>query len=179
MSSGRKTLHEIDSAISKARKQVAQASELPGRASAALADVSRKQAASYSEIAKLRLELIDKGEGGELGYVDRQAAKLLAAHEKEEARLAKKADASLAKIDKLEAERRAQETVVEKAVEAYDKAAEACQKKLVVDPDYIALLTAVETAEATTERADAKQALAAEDVEEKGCLLYTSPSPRD
>ena len=175
MASGRKTLHEIDRAISKARKQVAQASELPGRASAALADVSRKQAASYGEIAKLRLELIDKGEGGELGYVDRQAAKLLAAHEKEEARLAKKADASLAKIDKLEAERRAQETVVEKAVEAYDKAAEACQKKLVVDPSYIALLKAVETAEATTERADAKQALAAEDVEEKGAAYRNDP----
>ncbi|NNC38013.1 MAG: hypothetical protein HKO02_11185 [Hyphomonadaceae bacterium] len=175
MASGRKTLHEIDKAIAKARTQLAKASELPKRASAALADVSRKQAASYGEIAKLRLELLDQGEGGDLGYVDRQAAKLMNAHEKEEARLAKKADASLAKIAKLEAERRAQESVVEKAVDAYDKAAEATQKKLVADPDYIALLTAVETAEATTERADAKQALAEEDVEEKGAAYRNDP----
>ena len=175
MASGRKTLHEIDKAIAKARAQVSQASELPRRASAALADVSRKQAASYSDIAKLRLQLIDEGAGGELGYVDRQAAKLLGAHDKEEARLAKKADASLAKITKLEEERRAQETVVEKAVDAYDKAAEACQKKLVADPEYIALLTAVETAEATSDRAAAKQALAEEDVEEKGATYRSDP----
>jgi len=99
----------------------------------------------------------------------------LQAHDKEEGRLAKKADASLAKIAKLEDERRAQETVVEKAVDAYDKAAEACQKKLVVDPEYITLLTNVETAEATTERAAAKQALAEEEVEEKGALYRSDP----
>lgn len=114
MASGRKTLHEIDRAIAQARANVSQASQLPGRASAALADVSRKQAASYEHIARLRLELIEKGSGGELGYVDRQAAKLLKAHEKEEGRLVVKADASLAKITKLEDERRAQESVVEK-----------------------------------------------------------------
>jgi hypothetical protein len=175
MASGRKTLHEIDRAIAKARKNVAEASELPRRASAALAEVSRKQAASYAEIAKLRLELIEKGAGGDLGYVDRQAAKLLQAHDKEENRLAKKADGSLAKIAKLEDERRAQETVVEKAVDSYDKAAEACQKKLVKDPEYIELLTAVETAEATTERADAKQVLAEEEVEEKGAPYRNDP----
>jgi hypothetical protein len=175
MASGRKTLHEIDRAIAQARANVSQASQLPGRASAALADVSRKQAASYEHIARLRLELIEKGSGGELGYVDRQAAKLLKAHEKEEGRLVVKADASLAKITKLEDERRAQESVVEKAIDEYDRAAEACQKKLVADPDYIALLTAVETAEATTERASAKQALAEDEVEEKGAPYRADP----
>ena len=176
MGSGLKALHDIDRAISKARKNVSEAAKLPQRASRALADVSRKQAAAYEGIAKLRLDLIESGkENGELGYVDRQAVKLLAAHDKEEGRLAKKADASLAKIDTLETKRRAQEKLVAGAVLAYDKAAEACQKKLVVDPDYIALLAAVETAEATTERASTKQELAQEDVETKGAPYRADP----
>ena len=176
MATGLKALHDIDRAISKARRNVSDAAKLPQRASRALADVSRKQAAAYEGIAKLRLDLIESGkDGGELGYVDRQAVKLLAVHDKEEGRLAKKADASLAKIDTLETKRRAQEKLVATAVDAYDKAAEACQKKLVADPDYIILLAAVETAEATTERADAKQELAQEEVETKGAPYRGDP----
>lgn len=175
MASGLKALHDIDRAIVKARKNVSEAARLPGKASNALAEVSRKKSLAYGDIAKLRLDLIEDGEGGSLGYVDRQAAKLLTAHEREEGRLITKADASLAKIAKIETDRRAQEKAVAKAVDAYDKKAESCQKSLVVDPEYIALLTAVETAEATTERASTKQMLSEEDVEEKGAPYRADP----
>ncbi|MEE9271997.1 MAG: hypothetical protein V3U57_01810 [Robiginitomaculum sp.] len=176
MTSGLKALHDIDHAIAKARKNVSEVSRLPSRASTALAEVSRKQASAYNSIAKLRLEMIEEGQGGgELGYVDKQAIKLLAAHEKEEARLLAKAEDSLAKITALEEQRRAQEANVEKAVTAYDKAAEACQHKLVKDEGYIALLMGVETAETTTKRARAKHGLAQEQVEEKGAPYRNDP----
>ena len=130
MASGLKALHDIDRAIATARAHVSQAAKLPGRASDALAEISRKQIAAYGDIAKVRLDVMEDGGGdGSLGYVDRQAAKLLTAHAKEEKRLMKKADASLAKITKLEDARRVQEKTVETAVNAYEKSADACQKK--------------------------------------------------
>ena len=176
MASGLKALHDIDRAISKARGSVSKAAKLPSQASSALADVSRKQLKAYESIAKVRLEMIEDGEGdGALGYVDRQAVKLLTAHEKEEQRLIEKADASLDKITALETARRAQEKTVEKAVLAYDKGAEACQNKLVINPDYIALINEAEDAEATTERAIAKQELAEGEVEEKGAPYRSDP----
>ena len=175
MSSGIKTLYKIDSAITKARGAVGEAARLPGRAANALAELNRKQVSAYENIAELRLELVEDGKGGELGYVDRQAAKLLKSHALEETRLGKKVDASLGKITKLETDRRTQEIQVASAVEAYDKAAEVCQKKLVKEPRYIDLLLAVETAEATTERAEAKQNLAEAEVEDKGAPYRNDP----
>ena len=169
MPSGLKTLHQIDAAIVQARANVSEASKLPGRVSAALADINRKRAKAYGHIAKVRLEDLDDGDApGDLGYVDRQAVKLLAAHEEEEARIGARIDDSLAVIAKIEADRRMQEKKVAAAIDAYDKTAQACQKKLIANPDYIALLTAVDTAEATTVRARAKQELAERETEEKG-----------
>ncbi len=168
MSSGIKTLYKIDNAIAKARGTVGEAARLPGRAANALAELNRKQVLAYENIAKLRMALVEDGKGGELGYVDRQVGKLLKSHALAEAKLVKKVDASLDKITKLEANRRAQEIEVANAVDAYDKAAQACQKKLVTDPHYIDLLLAVETSEAITERAEAKQSLAETEVKDKG-----------
>ena len=176
MASGLKALHDIDKAITTARAHVKQAALLPGRASDALAEVRRKRAKAYGDIAAVRLEIIEDGEGdGSLGYVDRQAEKLLTAHAKEETRLLKKADASLAKITKLEDARRAQEKLVETAIKAYEKAADACLKKLAKDADYLVLEQAEETAEATIHRARAKQELAEVDVTEKGEPYRSDP----
>ncbi|MCF6275978.1 MAG: hypothetical protein L3J05_09475 [Robiginitomaculum sp.] len=176
MATGLKALHDIDSAIGAARTQVSKAAKLPSRASEALADINRRQVSAYADIAKVRLEVIDDGESdGSLGYVDRQAAKLLAAHAKEETRLFKKADASLARITKLEIARRAQERTVDLAVKAFEKSAEACQRKLAKDPEYQALEAAEEATEATIYRAQAKQEVAEADVEEKGAPYRNDP----
>ncbi|HHL42152.1 MAG TPA: hypothetical protein ENJ42_00910, partial [Hellea balneolensis] len=169
MASGLRTLHNIDKAIAKARANMNAATKLPKRASQALAEVSRKQAQSYADIAKHRLSLIEDGDGPQsLGYVDRQAIKLLKAHEKEEARIEAKVEASLKKITDIEARRREQETKVKHAVQAYEKAAETTRKALIASPEYISMLSAAETAEATTERARAKYELAEANVKEKG-----------
>ncbi len=174
--SGLNALHEIDTAIAKARTNVAKAARMPGRAANALSEVSRKQAQAYGDIARVRLGIIDEGNSDEsLGYADRQAVKLLAAHAKEEARLFKKADVSLAKITKLEQARRVAEDLVEQAVTAYDKAAEDCRKKLLKDPDYFALMDAEDIAEAIIERARAKQELAEAELSEKGAPYRDDP----
>ena len=175
MTSGIKTLYKIDGAIAQARKTVSEAARLPGRASNALADINRKQVLAYENIAKLRLDLIEDGAGGSLGYVDRQAAKLLTAHAKEEVRIEKKADVSLNKISKLEDARRVQELKVSAAVKAYDKAALACQKELVTNLKYIELLNGVEIAESKTERAIAKQNLAETETMEKSAPYNSDP----
>lgn len=175
MASGIKTLHEIDRAIQKARKTVGDAAELPRRAASALADISRKQAALYEKIADLRLDILKDGQGGALGYVDRQAVKLLDEHAQEESRLLARAEASLVAITKLEQARRTQEKQVANAVDAYDKKAEACQKKLSSDAAYLTLLQAVENQEAITHRAEAKQNLAQSEVEEKGAPYKADP----
>ena len=176
MTSGLKALHDIDSAIREARSHVEKAAHLPGRAAQALADISRKQATAYADIAKVRLALIADGDNDDaLGYVDRQAAKLLTAHGKEETRLLKKADASTAKIAKLEDARRLQEKTVITAIKAYEKAADACQKKLAKDPAYQALEQSEERAETTVVRARSKQEMAQADVEEKGAPYRNDP----
>ncbi|MEE9347268.1 MAG: hypothetical protein V3U82_03670, partial [Robiginitomaculum sp.] len=144
MVSGLKTLHSIDRAIIKARGQVSGAAKLPARISGALMDVRREQAAALGSIARLRLELIGAGHAeDDLGYVDRQAAKLLAAHADQEARMALQAQKYGEQVSALETARRTQEMVVEKAVLAYDKAALACQKKLLKDAGYLDKITEV------------------------------------
>ena len=166
--SGLQTLHDIDRAIAKARGAVNEVSVLPTRASDALAAVRRKQAEAYAQIAKDRLDLIEEGGGGTLGYVDRQAEKLLAAHAEEETRIAARIEDSLAAIESLETERRAAETQVLSAVTAYDKAAALAEAKILKDADYQAKIETVATLEATVARAEQKLTLAREDETEKG-----------
>ncbi|HFB54351.1 MAG TPA: hypothetical protein ENJ46_00385 [Hellea balneolensis] len=176
MVSGRKALHDIDRAIATARAQLVEAAKLPARASSALADISRKRAVAYGEIAKLRLGLLERGSTAEdLGYVDRQAEKLLKAHAKEEQRAETKAEAARAKIAELEELRRAQEMHVAHAVDAYDKGATASQKKLEADPDYQALIEKAQKAGDMVERARAKYEMSVKDVEEKGAPYRNDP----
>lgn len=176
MTSGLQTLHDIDKAIAKARRAVHDASQLPHRVSRAMADVQRKQNTSYTAIARLRLGALDEGIAGEeLGYVDRQAEKLLDAHDEAQEKLSQDVDESSAAIAQLETERRSQEKIVAKAIEAYDKSAAACQAKLTGDPAYIAQLDQMETAESMVARAEQKLNVAREDEAGKGAAYETDP----
>lgn len=175
MKSGLQTLHEIDTAISKARKSVSKASEYPKRTADAMVDIRRKQTLAYDQIAKERLDLIDDGDGGDLGYVDRKAEKLLSAHSKEQAKAASRLDKAVAKIEKLEAERRAAEKDVQNAVDAYDKAAALAEKEILGDMAYMAALDRVEQAESTVIRAAEKLEMARQDETEKGTPYRNDP----
>ncbi len=175
MPSGLQTLHDIDKAIAKARRAVTEASALPKRAANALAETERQRAAAYAQIAKDRIALIETGEGGELGYVDRQAEKLLKAHEDEEARLSETIEASLSLVTELEAKRRTQEGGVARAVDAYDKAVSAAEEKVLTDPAYKAAVKATEDLAAMAERAEEKLAVARQDEVTKGEPYLADP----
>ncbi len=169
MVSGLRALHDIDAAIAKARANVTKAARLPGRTANAMAEASRQMLQAYRDIARVRLEELEQGQAGDvLGYVDRQAEKLLAQHAEEEQRLQAQADAQAAAIARLETRRRAAEKQVEAAIKAYEKAAAASEKKLSKDPAYQELVGKVQDLEAMIDRAQAKLELAQKDVSEKG-----------
>ena len=169
MVSGLKALHEMDSAIAKARKDVSKASVLPGRAANALAEASRQMLNAYQDIAKVRLENLEDGADDEmLGYVDRQAEKLLKQHAAEEQRLDAQTEAQAEAIARLEARRRTAEKQVDTAVKAYEKAAALSEKKLSGDPAYQKLVQKEQDLQAMIERAQSKYELAEKDVNNKG-----------
>jgi len=161
-------LHQIDSAISKARASTAEAAELPLRAGQSLLNLQRQKTEAMGQIARDRLDIISDGAGGDLGYVDRQAAKLLSDH----AAAIKESQASVARSEKTveaaEKKRRAQESETAKAVDAYDKAAAKAETLLLKDPGYNDKLEALAGLEATVVRADEKLAIARGDEAAKG-----------
>ncbi len=175
MKSGLQTLHEIDTAIARARKAVSEASVLPKRAAEDLVDLKRQQSAAYDNIAKERLELLENNEGGELGYVDRKAEKLLAEHDKVETSHGKKLDKAVVKIETLEKERRDKEKDVNKAVDTYDKAVAVAEKEILKDLGYMAALDRVEKAESMVIRASEKLDLARAGEQEKGRPYRSDP----
>ena len=175
MKSGLQTLHEIDTAISRARKAVGDASALPKRAAENLVDLRRQQTQAYDSIAQKRLELLETGSGGELGYIDRKAEKLIAEHESAEASHGKKLDKAVVKIEVLEKDRRTAEKKVETAVDAYDKAAAKAEKEILKDMGYMAALGRVETAESMVIRASEKLDLAKAGEKEKGRPYRSDP----
>ncbi len=169
MSAGLSILHQLDGVLSKARARAGEAADLSTRAGEALLDLQRRQASAFEQIARDRLDVLGGGEaGGELGYADRQAGQLLEAHD-----LAlKNAQADVAKsqksIEVLEKNRRTQEVLTAKAIDAYDKAAAKAEADLLKDTNYNAQLDEVERLERTVSRAEEKLAMAQADEKTKG-----------
>jgi len=169
MSTGLSILHQLDGAISKARARAEDSAALSARAGDALIDLQRKQASAFDHIARERLEILENGEdGGELGYVDRQAAKLLDQHEAALTKAEAEITDSQKTIETLEAQRRGQESLTAKTIDAYDKAAAKAEADLLKDPDYNTQLNTVERLESTVSRAEEKLALAKADEVSKG-----------
>ncbi len=168
MSAGLSILHRIDAAIVSARGHVGEASQLPKRAGQALLDLQREQAAALAQLAKDRLDIIEDGGGGDLGYVDRQAEKLLDEHAASLTQMNARILDSQKAIEALEKSRRAQEVKTAKAVDGYDKAAAKAEAALLVDDTYNQRLAQVDALERTVVRAEEKLGLAQEDEAAKG-----------
>ena len=168
MASGLKTLHQIDAALRQARTAVSEAASLSQRASEALATTRQKEAENFLQIAKDRLDLIEDGKGGSLGYIDREVEKRLEAHRLEEEMAAKEVAKSETALRKLEDARRKQEKAVAKAIDSYDKAVATSEAALLKDDAYLAQIKKVADAEATVVRAEEKLELARQDEVEKG-----------
>ncbi len=175
MKSGLQTLHEIDKAIVRARNAVSEASRIPKKNAEVLMDLRRQQTSAYDSIARERLRLLEDGDGGELGYIDRQAEKLLDDHVQAQESLGKQLDKSVVAIEKYEEERRKVEAEVNKAVDAYDKAAAVAEKEILLDPAYQEALDNVEKAESMVIRSSEKLEIARQNEKEKGKPYRSDP----
>ena len=168
-------LHALDRQIAKSRAEVAKAQKLPERATDALLDLKARKSDAFDQIARDRLELLQQDDGGELGYADRQAKRLLGEHDaaiaKAEAELAAVTD----ELERLEKERREVEKTVADAVTAYDRAVADAELKLLEEPSYKREVERLDELHAQIERAEAKLAVAREDREDKGEAYEADP----
>ncbi|MGB0906357.1 MAG: hypothetical protein ACPGVT_02595 [Maricaulaceae bacterium] len=163
MTTGRTILRQLDSAVSKARSRVKASANEAQEASEAIITLQSRQNGLYKDIARERLELLGAGQGGDLGYIDREAVKRLKQHTKVVANIAAKIAKSDEKQDALEAQRAAEAKTVEAAVKTYNKASAAAEAKLRKTADYQAQFTIVSDINATANRAHAKLKMARED----------------
>lgn len=131
MVSGRKALHLIDAEIASQRRRVNASVQDTAGLSKQIITARRNEVSALEHISRLRLDFLSTGNAPEsLGYIDRQAVKLLEQYELESANQAASIASIESQIQDQETERRKQEKSVETAIAAYDKAAAASQKKL-------------------------------------------------
>ena len=170
MSSGRKALHAIDSAIKEARERTSLASQAAEAAQATLTDLRRTETSAYSQIADIRLaSLGDKEDGLDaLGRLDRDATRLIEQHDAHTETLEKARIEAAQALERAEAARREGEEKLELAVEAHEAAAEKTRNRLENDADYQARAQNLEKANAIVDHAASKREVALQDRAQKG-----------
>lgn len=175
MASGLQTLHQIDNAIAKARSAVEQAGVLARRASEALTDVKKSEAAQYVLIAKDRLPVLENDQGGALGRVDDTAAKLIDRADALYKTHNQAVEAAQAVVEDLEQARRNAETQVAEAVDRYDQAVAKAEIEILKDTDYQAQIQTLMQIESQILRAKDKQSVAEADEKDKGRVFLADP----
>jgi len=171
-------LHMLDRTIVRARKDVEKASALPERATDALLELRQRENDAYEQIARDRLDLLFEGEGregGELGYADRQARRLMEGHDGAIRAAKDKLAAVTSTLEDLESSRRTQEAAVASAVTAYDKAVADAEFRLLEQPAYKAQVDALDELNLQIERATAKLEVARSDRDDKGEAYEADP----
>lgn len=173
---GRRALKRLDGMIGEARRALSDAIEGAERLSAELAEIRRKQAAAHADLAGLQIEAAAKGSHDEaLARVDAEVTALIESHDSYLADLLAKLDAAAEEIGKLETARARRASALDKAIEAYETRVDEVETALEESEAYRNLVTALADAEAITERARAKLAIAREDAEEKGAPFRDDP----
>jgi len=176
MTPGIDILHALDRQIAKSRAEVKKASALPERAAEALLELKQRQNEAYEQIARDRLNLLFEGaDGGELGYADRQARRLMESHDDAVENAADRLDKVTAELEASEETRRKQEKAVSKAVTDYDKKVADAEIRLLKDETYRAQVDGLEALNGQIERAEAKLEVARADREEKGEAYEADP----
>lgn len=175
MTDGSDILRDLDRAVSKARSRVESAASEAEEARQAIIKLQGRQGKAYEEIARERLALLDKGKGGDLGYIDAQAVKRLEEHRKDIAAAGVKISKSNKKQEVLQTQRLEEAKAVDAAVEAYNNAASAAEAKLRKTRDYKAQYAVVSRLSATAERLNAKLKLARADETSKSEPFLNDP----
>lgn len=174
--SGRQALHRIDAAIAEARHALSAIGDTAAADARAILDVDQSRAETFHRLADIRLDLIrEDATETSLGAADRKAENLINEHDAHISQLAHERDSAEADLERLEADRRASEDVLEAAIATHDAAAEATRARLAASDDYKMRANAVAEADAIAERAAQKLEIARATRAEKGAPYEDDP----
>lgn len=139
MISGRNTLGFINDSLNNERSSVDTAERRIAELSKQLLEQQQAQIQDYRELARLRVDMVDRGNmAASIDVVTKQVAAALEARKSAKAEL----DARITKLQDeyaaFEVERESQHQLLEKAAEALDVAEATTQARLDVDSDYLA-----------------------------------------
>lgn len=173
---GRSTLRRFDSVIAEARTTLGDSIGAAEELSRDIAEVRRRQAAAYRELAAIQISEADTpSEIANLERLDSDVTELIGAHETYVETLVADLDAASAKVAELEARRREVASDLDDAIETYEARVDEVEAALEEDEAYLAMVSAAAEAEAVTEKARAKLELARADMEEKGEVFRSDP----
>lgn len=175
MTNGRDALRQIDASIADARREMARAGDAATDDARALADLDQRELALLQGLAEIRLGHIQEGAGGSLGDIDREAARLIEAHEQTVAEFGAAREAAARELDRLEGARAAEIANVDIAIHRHEEAAAATRERLEADPSYRSQAAALEELGAMAQRAETKLSIAREDRALKGAAYEADP----
>ena len=167
LTTGRDALHRLDSLTAGAREEFDAAARGADSHARRRADLARLKAESYRQLAAMRLDVIKVEATDSLSAAEKEAARLLTAHEAFTARIDGEVAAAEARLKDAEAMRRAGEVEVDAALNAYETLVTETEATVQTDPGYVALKQAFEEARSVSVRAEQKLELAKTDRDEK------------
>lgn len=172
---GRDALHRLDTLTSGAREEFNAAAQAADGHSRRRADLARLKAESYRELARIRLDVIKSGADETLSVAEQEANKLLDQHETFLATIGGDVEKAEGALKDAEAKRRAGETDVDAALNAYETLTATVEAEVQSDPGYVALKQGYEEAKSVAVRAEQKLELAKTDRSEKGKPYQADP----
>ncbi|MEM9169041.1 MAG: hypothetical protein AAGC56_05260 [Pseudomonadota bacterium] len=175
MTDGSQGLRKLDTAISSARRRLAEASSTADADARALAQAQDREAAALAAIAEVRMAHLEQTPPSEadrptarIARLDADVRDLIVAHGAHVSGLNAKRDAVEARLTRLEDGRRRADGKRVEAVSAHDTAAAESRRRLEENADYQARAAAVDDANEIAERAARKVDIAEADRREKG-----------
>ncbi|MCI4644188.1 MAG: hypothetical protein MRY64_05345 [Hyphomonadaceae bacterium] len=173
---GRSALLRVDSVIGEARTALSSAIEAAEALTNELADVRRRQAAAWKDLADVQIVEADTPEEATmLAGLDGEVGDLVASHEKYLEQLLLDLEVAAQHTAELEAARAEAARTLDIAIETYEAKVDEVETALEEDAAYRAMVSAAAEAEAVCERARAKLELARADMQEKGEVFRTDP----
>ncbi|HOZ27424.1 MAG TPA: hypothetical protein PLH23_09895 [Hyphomonadaceae bacterium] len=173
--SGRDALHRLDTLTSGAREEFDAAAQAAEGHSRRRTDLVRLRSEAYRELARMRLDVIKAGADDTLSAAEKEAERLLADHEKFLATIGGEVSQAESVLKDAEAKRRAGETEVDAALNAYETLTATVEQEVQSDPAYLGLKQGYEEARSVAVRAEQKLELAKTDRSEKGKPYEADP----
>ncbi len=177
MTSGRDALHQIDASIAEARRALARASDGAAEDARLIAALDQRQIGAYQRLAELRLIELKNGvpQSGAVAAADLEARALMERHDAALRDMNAARDELSAALERLEADRKAADEMVETAIAAHDAAASATRARLENEPAWRSEADALDELNAMAARAAQKLEVAREDRAKKGAAYEADP----